>query len=182
MGGILSICAHLRLIGNRSRIRRNSCSTPSSDFSSSSPRSSSARGNSGSRPRPARTSRRPPWRWRLALTIVAYRKPGTGRTRDRVALAGDPPRHPRHHPGLPVPAAAGRARRRCRSRTSSACCWTTRAACRLPIVDGQPRRAFVKSEFGAADRGAAQGAVGALHRAHVPLLERGRRARRRRAT
>ena len=47
-------------------------------------------------------------------------------------------------------------------------------------VDGQPRAAFVKSEFGAPDRGTAEGAVRSLHGPHVPFLVARRRARRRR--
>ena len=42
---------------------------------------------------------------------------------------------------------------RCRSRTSSACCWTTPARCRLPTPTAQPRASYVQSAFGALDAG-----------------------------
>ena len=97
----------------------------------------------------------------------------------------------------PRPHAASASRwRRSASRSSpsswSACsgrCWSCKAAVpqqnflgvllddsrsmQIADVDGQPRSAFVKSEFGANDRGPAEGAVRALHGPHVPFLERG---------
>ena len=38
---------------------------------------------------------------------------------------------------------------RCRSRMSSPCCWTIRAACRLPTGDGQAARRYCSEQFGA---------------------------------
>ncbi len=44
-------------------------------------------------------------------------------------------------------------RPRCRNRTFSACCWTIRAACRSPMSTASRAPSYVKSEFGANDRG-----------------------------
>ena len=85
---------------------------------------------------------------------------------------GDSPRDSRPHPGLPVPAAARRARRGAAAELPrrAARRFAQHADCRC----GRPAARVVREERVRRHRSrAAQGAVRALHRPHVPLLERG---------
>ena len=85
---------------------------------------------------------------------------------------GDPPRDPRHHPGLHVPAAARGAGR------GAAAEFPRRAAGRFAQHADRgcrrPAARIVREERVRRHRSrAAEGAVGALHGPHVPLFERG---------